>query len=116
MLALKTLPQIIAAIVGLIALCALMALALTHLLPLDFSHRLSGDQPRGAGYGGDNRRRYPGGYVFYHGDANAAPVYHIAHRPGHRAVNFALCAAQRKKAPVEGGLITEGKRLRFQRS
>ncbi|KAE9488483.1 AbrB family transcriptional regulator [Klebsiella aerogenes] len=36
MLALKTLPQIIAAIVGLIALCALMALALTHLLPLDF--------------------------------------------------------------------------------
>lgn len=36
MLALKTLPQIIAAIVGLIALCALMALALTHLLALDF--------------------------------------------------------------------------------
>ena len=36
MLALKTLPQIIAAIVGLIALCALMALALTHLLPLVF--------------------------------------------------------------------------------
>ncbi|HCT3748901.1 TPA: AbrB family transcriptional regulator [Klebsiella aerogenes] len=36
LLALKTLPQIIAAIVGLIALCALMALALTHLLPLDF--------------------------------------------------------------------------------
>lgn len=36
MLALKTLPQIITAIVGLITLCALMALALTHLLPLDF--------------------------------------------------------------------------------
>ncbi len=36
LLALKTLPQIIASILGLISVCALMALALTHILQMDF--------------------------------------------------------------------------------
>lgn len=36
MLAIRTLPQIIISIIGLMSLCALMALALTHVLDMDF--------------------------------------------------------------------------------
>lgn len=36
LLALKTLPQIIASIIGLIVVCALLALGVTQVLPLDF--------------------------------------------------------------------------------
>ena len=47
LLALKTLPQIIASILGLILMCALMALALTHILPMDFMTAYLATSPGG---------------------------------------------------------------------
>ncbi|VDA78782.1 hypothetical protein BANRA_00022 [Klebsiella pneumoniae] len=58
LLALKTLPQIIASILGLILMCALMALALTHILQMDFMTAYLATSP-GGGHGGDYRRRHP---------------------------------------------------------
>ncbi len=47
LLALKTLPQIIASIIGLILMCALMALALTHILQMDFMTAYLATSPGG---------------------------------------------------------------------
>ena len=47
LLALKTLPQIIASILGLILMCALMALALTHILQMDFMTAYLATSPGG---------------------------------------------------------------------
>ena len=47
LLALKTLPQIIAAIIGLIVVCALMALGVTQVLPLDFMTAYLATSPGG---------------------------------------------------------------------
>lgn len=47
LLALKTLPQILASIVGLILLCALMAFGLTQVLPLDFMTAYLATSPGG---------------------------------------------------------------------
>ena len=47
LLALKTLPQILASIIGLILLCALMAYGLTQILPLDFMTAYLATSPGG---------------------------------------------------------------------
>ena len=47
LLALKTLPQILASIIGLILLCALMAFGLTQVLPLDFMTAYLATSPGG---------------------------------------------------------------------
>ncbi|YBD88747.1 AbrB family transcriptional regulator [Klebsiella pneumoniae] len=47
LLALKTLPQIIASILGLILMCTLMALALTHILQMDFMTAYLATSPGG---------------------------------------------------------------------
>ena len=47
LLVLKTLPQIIASIIGLILMCALMALALTHILQMDFMTAYLATSPGG---------------------------------------------------------------------
>lgn len=47
LLALKTLPQIIASILGLILMCALMALGLTHILQMDFMTAYLATSPGG---------------------------------------------------------------------
>lgn len=47
LLALKTLPQIIASIIGLIVVCALMALGVTQVLPLDFMTAYLATSPGG---------------------------------------------------------------------
>lgn len=47
LLALKTLPQILASIIGLILLCALMAYGLTQVLPLDFMTAYLATSPGG---------------------------------------------------------------------
>ncbi len=93
LLALKTLPQIIASIIGLILMCALMALALTHILQMDFMTAYLATSPGGTGHGGDYRRRHPGGHVVYYGATDAAAVYHFADRPGDGAGYLPLCAA-----------------------
>ena len=81
LLALKTLPQIIASILGLILMCALMALALTHILQMDFMTAYLATSP--AGWTRWRlRRRHPGGHVVYYGATDAAAVYHFADRLG----------------------------------
>ena len=92
LLALKTLPQIIASILGLILMCALMALALTHILQMDFMTAYLATSPGGLDTG-DYRRRHPGGHVVYYGATDAAAVYHFADRPGDGAGYLPLCAA-----------------------
>ncbi|HGV3453154.1 TPA: AbrB family transcriptional regulator, partial [Raoultella planticola] len=47
LLALKTLPQIIASIIGLIVVCALLALGVTQVLPLDFMTAYLATSPGG---------------------------------------------------------------------
>ncbi len=102
LLALKTLPQIIASIIGLILMCALMALALTHILQMDFMTAYLATSPGGTGHGGDYRRRHPGGHVVYYGATDAAAVYHFADRPGDGAGYLPLCAAAIKASQSEG--------------
>jgi membrane AbrB-like protein len=109
LLALKTLPQILASIIGLILLCSLMAFGLTQVLPLDFMTAYLATSPGRPGYGGD----YCGGnasrYVVYHGDADPAPVHHLIDRSGDCAVYLPLCAAKRKKPPINEGLEHAGR-------
>lgn len=72
-LAVRTLPQIILSIFGLMSLCALMALALTHVLDMDFLSAYLATSWR-AGY----CRYYRGGewgrYVVYYGDADTEAI------------------------------------------
>ncbi|STW38851.1 protein AbrB [Klebsiella pneumoniae] len=93
LLALKTLPQIIASIIGLILMCALMGPCPDPHSADGLYDRLSGHQPRRPGHGGDYRRRHPGGHVVYYGATDAAAVYHFADRPGDGAGYLPLCAA-----------------------
>lgn len=93
LLALKTLPQIIASIIGLILMCALMALALTHILQMDFMTAYLATSPGGLDTVAIIAMRHPGGHVVYYGATDAAAVYHFADRPGDGAGYLPLCAA-----------------------
>ncbi len=103
LLALKTLPQIIASIIGLILMCALMAPCPDPHSADGLYDRLSGHQPRRAGHGGDYRRRHPGGHVVYYGATDAAAVYHFADRPGDGAGYLpAMRRGNKKPSQSEG--------------
>ncbi|STU66293.1 transport protein [Klebsiella michiganensis] len=99
LLALKTLPQILASIIGPDPAVRADGLWADADFAAGLYDRLSGNQSGRTGHGGDYRRRYAGGYVVYYGNADAAPVHHLIDRPGDCALHLPLCGAAIKKAP-----------------
>ncbi len=78
-------------------MCALMALALTHILQMDFMTAYLATSPGGLDTVAIIAAGTPGGYVVHCGATDVAAVYHFTDRPGDGAGYLPLCATAIKK-------------------